>query len=212
MRTGLFLFALLIGLTACTGSKKTAKVPGDQTEELLKLMAGSYDSGAQAEADSNYYNISLHMYPIWQNDTKAKWLYVEQAIYTAQDKPYRQRVYKLTKEGGLYKSYVYTLKEESKFVGAWKTPELFNLIDQDALELRSGCEVVLKRVGKNHYKGETGEKSCESTLRGAAYATSIVELRDDEVLSWDQGWDWQGNQVWGATEGAYVFKKTRSPF
>ena len=54
-------------------------------------MAGSYSSAAQSQSDSEYKNIVLHMKPIWMDRTDGRWLYVEQAMQEAADKPYRQR-------------------------------------------------------------------------------------------------------------------------
>ena len=64
-----------------------------QLTSLFKMMQGSFNSQTQADQDSTYYNISLHMYPIWQE--KGNWLYVEQALNRMQDKPYRQRIYEV---------------------------------------------------------------------------------------------------------------------
>ena len=43
------------------------------------------------------------------------------------------------------------------------------------------------------------------TYERASYATSIVETTDSMILSWDQGWDSNDQQVWGAVDGAYIF-------
>ena len=70
-----------------------------------------------------------------------------------------------------------------------------------------GCEVILKNVGEKHYLGSTDEKSCPSLLYGASYATSEVEILNDKIISWDRGFDIDDNQIWGATNGGYVFNK-----
>ena len=66
---------------------------------------------------------------------------------------------------------------------------------------------LLKRIEPNYYKGKTGDNSCESTLRGASYARSEVEIFEDKIISWDRGFDAQSNYVWGAEKGGYVFNK-----
>lgn len=186
--------------------------PTIQTDEITglhEMMTGSYDSSDQAEEDSTYYNISLHMYPIWKNKTGGKYLYVEQALASMQDKPYRQRVYKLQKQSdGTIASYVYTLKNDSLFVGKWKDLEYFEKFGLSILDEREGCEVILKKT-MSGYEGSTQEDHCKSSLRGAAYATSIVSMTDRAITSWDQGFDKKGVQVWGATKGPYVFVKLK---
>ena len=75
--------------------------------------------------------------------------------------------------------------------------------------MKEGCQVTLKRDGKNKFSGATGDKTCPSELRGASFANSIVTVTKNEILSWDQGFDKEGKQVWGATKGGYRFIKMK---
>ena len=74
------------------------------------------------------------------------------------------------------------------------------------MDIRQGCEVVLSRNADGSYEGSTIDKNCKSTLRGASYATSKVRVEKGMITSWDQGFDDKDEQVWGATEGPYIFK------
>lgn len=67
---------------------------------------------------------------------------------------------------------------------------------------------MLKKSG-NQFAGATGDKTCPSELRGASYATSKVTVYPDKIVSWDQGFNAQGAQVWGATQGGYEFLKVK---
>jgi len=188
-------------------SKKTSITSEDKLSSLQDMMTGSYDSSLQAESDSTYYNISLHMYPIWKDRRDGKYLYIEQALASMQDKPYRQRVYKLEDLGdGRVVSHVYKLKNDSLFIGMWKTPQEFNKYGVSLLDIREGCEVVMSPV-EGGYTGSTVDDNCKSTLRGASYATSKVSMSASKITSWDQGFDDKGTQVWGAVAGPYVFDK-----
>lgn len=201
----LFTIALILGMTGCI-STKSIIIPTTETS-LIELMTGSFNSAEQVEADSTYYDITLQMYPIWIQD-KNNWLYVEQAVTGKQDKPYRQRIYKVVRDTeGAYQSIIYTLDEPENFIGKWKTPEYFDQFDESILKEREGCTVYLKKVGAGEYSGATLDDNCKSTLHGANYATSIVTVKKDVIVSWDQGFDAKGKQVWGATKGGYVFKK-----
>lgn len=206
----LLLFAMTLA-AACkqTKTKSPAENVDNDVNELFALMQGSYNSEKQSLADSTYYNISLHMYPIWEE--KGNWLYVEQAMNSMQDKPYRQRIYEVKRnENGQLTSYVYTLPNDSLWIGKWKTPEAFNDLSMENLRLRDGCEVVLTKKSDSSFVGTTQNGTCESTLRGASYAMSEVEITAKGITSWDQGFDSEGQQVWGATEGGYVFDKLRN--
>ena len=202
----LSLILLCLVFTSFSPITNNNSIEHNHIDELFALMQGSFNSEKQANEDQSFYNITLHMYPIWKDN--GHFLYVEQSVTQMQDKPYRQRVYELKEnENGSISSYVYTIPNDSLWIGKWKTPEAFDSLSKEDLELRNGCEVVLSRVTKNRYKGKTGDTSCESTLRGASYATSEVEIDSEKIVSWDRGFDADGNQVWGAEKGGYVFNK-----
>ena len=197
---------LVVAILLAVGCK-TSQNQSDSTElkELVSIMQGHYSSEKQALADKDYYNISLRMTPIWKS--KGNYLFVEQAIFDKQDKPYRVRIYKVSQRGNEFISEIYTLKDEKEWIGKWATPEAYDQLTEADIELKSGCEVVLKRTGKNRFEGATGDKTCPSELRGASWANSKVTVTKNTILSWDQGFDKDGKQVWGATKGGYEFIK-----
>ncbi len=189
----------------CCDSYKSVST-ADELNALQTLMTGSFDSSEQAASDDSYYNISLHMYPIWQSK-QGYWLYVEQALNSQQDKPYRQRIYQLEKlENGKFSSKVYTLENPKEAVGKWKTPAYFDQFDTSMLKERDGCAVILEKKG-NFYTGSTNEKDCKSTMRGASYATSEVTIKPTIIESWDRGFDANNEHVWGAEKAGYIFKR-----
>ncbi|TBV25453.1 hypothetical protein DMZ43_10915 [Meridianimaribacter sp. CL38] len=208
MKQFILSLAILASFYSCKDSQKTTestKTP-NHLEELFTIMQGSYNSEAQAKVDSTYFNISLHMYPIWKD--KGNYLYVEQALNARQNNPYRQRIYEVTKlNDSVYSSAIYTIENDSLWIGKWKTPQAFDSLSIHQVSKKEGCEVLLKRLDSNHFKGETGKKTCESTLYGASYATSEVEIFQDKIISWDRGFDDKGEHIWGAEKGGYIFNK-----
>ena len=54
------------------------------------------------------------------------------------------------------------------------------------------------RKQRDRFAGGTEGKGCASELRGAAYATSEVEILPDRMITLDRGWDAAGKQVWGS--------------
>lgn len=168
-------------------------------------MTGSFSSAAQASTDESYYDIDLHMQPVW-TDRPGHYLYVEQAVADSPREPYRQRVYKLERKGRKLISRVYELPEPQRFVGAHRRPALLDVIGPDDLTERTGCAVVLREESPGLYRGSTRKKRCKSSLRGATYATSRVSIAGGRwVQSWDRGFNDDDEQVWGATEGGYMF-------
>lgn len=174
---------------------------------LFTYMQGNFSSYEQALSDTSYLNITLSMQPIWQDRTDGKWLYVEQAVAGMQYRPYRQRVYQLVATGAnSFESRTFTLPTPEKFVGQGNNHKVFAQITPQDLLPRTGCTIYLTKKG-NSFTGATKGKGCPSDLRGAAYATSKVTITPTQLLSWDQGFNKSGKQVWGATKGAYRFNK-----
>ncbi|WP_298119831.1 chromophore lyase CpcT/CpeT [Flavobacterium sp.] len=207
MKKTIILLLTLITLFFSCNSTKTISNTADSSElkELLTIMQGQYSSEAHSKRDTSYFNISLRMVPIWKN--KGHYLYVEQAMFNKQEKPYRVRIYKISQHGNEFVSEIHTLKNEKEWIGKWKTPEAFDKLSETDIEVKQGCAVVLKRIDKNKFSGATGNKSCPSELRGASYASSIVTVTENEIISWDQGFDKNDKQVWGAEKGGYQFVK-----
>lgn len=189
----------------CSSTKMNSDKIKGNLNELVSIMQGNYSSEAHSKRDTTYFNISLRMVPIWKN--KGHYLYVEQAMFSKQEKPYRVRIYKISQRGDEFVSEIYTLKNEKDWIGKWKTPLAFDDLSEADIELKPGCEVVLKRISKNRFAGQTGMKTCPSELRGASYAMSKVTVTENEILSWDQGFDKNDQQVWGAEKGGYEFVK-----
>jgi hypothetical protein len=178
---------------------------------LVEWMTGSFSSEQQAAIDEGYRDIRLEMVRIWKDRTDGYWLYVEQAAATHLDRPYRQRVYHVTRqEDGSFRSEVYALPEPLRLAGEWRREQPLEELSPDELEVRTGCAVILLRQSEAVYAGETSGAGCTSTLRGASYATSVVEIRPDRITSWDRGFAGSGEQVWGAEMGPYVFLRKDS--
>lgn len=126
------------------------------------------------------------------------------------DKPYRQRVYHITlNDDATIASQVYELHAPMRFAGAWKKKSAGSLTT-DSLISREGCVILLHKNRDGDFAGSTHDKDCPSNLRGAAYATSEVVIRKDRMISWDRGWNADGQQVWGAEKGGYEFLKEKS--
>ena len=201
MRLSAVLITAGLCLYACTRQQ-------DDLGRLRDYLTGSFSSADQAAADSNFSDIRLEMAPVWENRTDGYWIYVEQASAGNLSKPYRQRIYRLTQENdSTFLSTVYTMPDPLRFAGAFKNKDLLQSLSPDSLTERDGCAVVLTRYSGDMFVGSTAGLNCDSDLRNAAYATSIVIVSKDQIYSWDRGYDINGNQVWGAEKGGYIFKK-----
>lgn len=202
----------LLWLTVTAAMSQAAVTePKDSTlETLARAMVGVYSSQEQAKKDpENYKDIRLHMVRIWSERKDGPWLYIEQAVAGRIDKPYRQRVYHLVaRPDGTVASEVYTLPGQPlAHAGDWQKPLPLADVKPEALSSRAGCSVILHRETNGTWTGATAPRGCPSDMHGAAYATSQVTLTDKTLESWDRGFDEHDKQVWGATEGPYIFRK-----
>ncbi len=204
---------MLAGLLALGGCARSDR---QNISEVRSNLVGSFDSSAQAAAEPEYFTITLHTAEVWPQRADGPWIYVEQAMAGMADKPYRQRVYRLSALPGSedrVKSEVFelpgTMDEVVKnYAGAWKLPEPLKGLTPDKLVAREGCAITLTRDEKSgSWIGSTAGDSCKSTLRGASYATSEVTMTKTMLQSWDRGFDASGKQVWGAVKGPYIFLK-----
>jgi len=180
--------------------------------ELIRLkdwMTGSFNSSEQAERDSNFFNINLEMVQIWKDRKDAFWLYIEQAAAQTLERPYRQRIYRFSKnDDGSFESAVYTFKKPLRFAGVWKEDDPLSHLTPDSLSERIGCAITLT-FKDGIFTGSTFGKKCSSQLRGATYATSEVRIEKKVLTSWDRGFDANDQQVWGAITGPYIFIKVK---
>jgi CpeT protein len=187
---------------------QTRKVSSKDLLTLRNLMAGTFNSEKQSLEDAEFFHISLIMQPIWEEEQDGYWMYVEQAMANSLDAPYRQRVYHLYQlDEYTLVSQVYEIREQEKFSEKTQQPNFSQLITKDHLIAKEGCGIYLSKTGKARFEGKTKEKDCPSTLRGASYTTSSAILTKNGMTSWDQGWNAEGEQVWGAMKGGYRFDK-----
>jgi CpeT protein len=198
---------VLLMLLSFFQTKAQNKIKESDLRNLYNLMIGSFSSENQSKEDSSYFDIRLKMVPMW-SESEYYWLYVEQAMATNENKPYRQRVYRISKfNDTTIESRVYTIKNGEQYFGEWKLENPLAGLTIDSLEERKGCSIFLNKINKNEFSGSTNKSDCESALKGASYATSFVNIYTDMIISWDRGFDKDDNQVWGAENGGYIFVK-----
>jgi hypothetical protein len=186
-----------------------AKQPvGGDVRQVAEWMAGTFASTAQSARDPQFRDVVLHIAPMWIDQPDARWFYVEQAMANAQDKPYRQRVYRLTEAGDGVESMIFELPGDPlQYAGAWRAQKPLDQLLPSMLVPKAGCAVRLKRADGQTWTGGTDGQGCPSSREGAAYTTSEVTLTATELRSWDRGFDAKGKQVWGSTAGPYIFVK-----
>jgi hypothetical protein len=190
-----------------------------EIRKLAGWMTGTFDTSAQVADDEKQKRPYKHMkavmnlVPIDIEGLSGQAFYLEQAAADALDKPYRQRVYLLTRKDGQLLNQIYKFKDAEKFVGAHKDTKKLQGLTLDQIALEEGCDVMWKKVTDTKYTGVAGaNKSCKSAWKGGATAASRVELTPSSLTSLDQGYDEAGKLVWGPPEGTvgHIFRKAKA--
>lgn len=215
IRRALVLVSVFPALLAlgCASSGPGPEAPRERTDaqfdRLVEWMTGSFSSADQAKQDDQYFDIRLKMVEIWpERRDDAVWIYVEQATATALNRPYRQRVYRVSRiDENRFESAVFELPTDPlAFAGWWETPDRFEQLQPENLTELTGCAVTLRYdADRDAFTGGTEEGSCPSSLRGASYVMSETTIDAQMLRTWDRGFDSDGRQVWGAAEGGYEF-------
>jgi len=191
---------------SCGTDQAVADSKGSDLDRLVTYMTGSFSSQKQAMDDSAYFDIRLEMVPIWKERSDAHWLYVEQAVASALDRPYRQRVYRVSQQDdATVLSAVYEMTDPLRFAGAWRLDVPLTGLTPDSLIEKDGCVIRLRAISDTLFVGSTNEGDCLSEYRGAHYTRSEVRITPGLLDSWDRGFDTTGTQVWGAEKGGYRF-------
>ena len=195
-----------------TAGEMTEMTEEEQKEAMAQRayewLTGRFDSVAQAMRQPSYFEIQLLGCEAKAEGLGDRVLYIEQAVVESADQPYRQRLYNIDaqiNEMGEIEviSTIYSLTLPDAYIGLCSDTNVSTL-SPSSYELREGCEVYLKWMD-DHFEGSTRGEGCLSELNGASYATSEVYLSDNLIRSWDRGYNAEGEQMWGAVDGAYEF-------
>ena len=215
-----FLLVPLLLLGACLPggghpiSEEPEEVAASTTpllERLDAFLTGRFDSSRQSEEQPQYFAIQLLGCSVEAPELGDRVLYIEQASMSALDEPYRQRLYVLEadEEAMTASTTVYSLEDPAAAVGACSHAEPVQFAQEDVM-LRGGCGVFLDwSEEEGVFEGGTQGQSCTSSLGGAAYADSEVWMDAEQIRSWDRGFDSNGAQAWGATDGPYEFLRQK---
>lgn len=209
-------FTIICLILVFFGTSNPAFSQDKELKSLGKLMVGSWDTFAQVEEDeandTKYKHIRalMHVVPVEIPQLKMGLAYyVENQDSANRPRPYRQRVYFLTRIDGKITLQIYKISQPEDLVNAHKNSSLLKKLTFDRLSKEEGCDLVYERK-ENIFKGKIIDaKSCKSTLRGAAYTYSESEISKDKWINLDQGFDEAGNHKWGPPPGTFghIFRR-----
>ncbi|GMH16702.1 hypothetical protein Nepgr_018543 [Nepenthes gracilis] len=189
----------------------------DHARLVAQSLCGEKNSREQASRDpENYFNLRMMTCPATEMVDGSKVLYFEQAFWRTPQKPFRQRFYTVKpclkemrcdvelsthaiRDMEEYKNYCDRSKDQRPL-----PEEVIGDIAEHLTTIHlSRCE----RGKRCLYEGATPPGGFPNFWNGATYCTSELSiLKNNEIHTWDRGYDDDGNQVWGVKVGPYEFK------
>ncbi|WP_164928520.1 chromophore lyase CpcT/CpeT [Gloeobacter violaceus] len=181
-----------------------------QVEEVVTRLTGIMTTTQQAQSDAARPDVRMTTCSVQLEGDKSKaiYLYQEQTMSNNLGAPYRQRLLRIaaSADGRAVESAGFKFVEAKPLAGLCAKPAAERLIAPMALDGDPTCTVRLVQAG-DKYMGTTPEGGCQSNVRGAARITNEITLYKEGMDTRDRGFDAQGNQVWGAKEEPYRFRR-----
>lgn len=186
---------------------------------LGKYVAGEFDNREQALAEPAWYvHLRLWQRPVDLFSEDSITLFAEQANIVNLDRPYRQRIMRLTagenSADAPLKIQYYMLKNPSALIGAGSNPDLLKTLTVEQLDLLPGCilTVTQQQLAPENFKftaNQPSETRCCFNYAGNNIQVSLgFAATATEFYSYDKGIDSEtGKATWGAILGPYRYTK-----
>jgi len=178
-----------------------------QAQAVAARLIGVMETSAQARVDPDAPNVRMTTCPVQLEDSEGIFLYQEQALLQGLYRPYRQRFLRIapSPDGKQVESKSFKPVDPQRWIGLCERPERDRTLQANDFS-DTGCSVFLVLVDKT-YIGKTQPEGCPTNFRGAVTITNTIFLHTTGMDTWDRGFDAQGNQVWGAQERPYEFRR-----
>ena len=180
---------------------------------LARWMASDFSNQEQAYANPPFFaHIRVCMRPLTSDFLGGTSLFLEQAYDFMLNQPYRLRVIKLSIVGDRIELENYKVKEQEKFYGASRNPELLSTLTPELVEKMSGCDMNVTWTG-NSFQGQIKPgKACIVERKGKiTYLDNSFVITDNKLTSYDRGRDPETDElVWGSIAGPFEFHPTQS--
>lgn len=178
----------------------------NHVEEVVSHLVGIMDTSAQSKLNPQRVNVQMTTCKVQLNDDlNSIYLYQEQALGNKLNQPYRQRILKIIPlENNVVESKAYKLTNEQEFINFCNQSESSKILQKTDLS-ESICSVFLRPV-VSIYIGETPSEGCVANVRGAVKITNKIILHSQGMDTFDQGFDAEGKQVWGAVNDSYQYR------
>lgn len=178
---------------------------------LASFLPGHWRSSKSTTEVVDPTPTTLHQVRFWADRPGEFWLYAEYSRESEEDRPYRQRVYRLGENAGRLLAIEYLLPgEPGRFAGEWRREKPFAGLSPADLVERAGCRVEFHE-GMFIFVGNTVGKACAPLAGNAAYEQVFHFVSSGVLKTWDRGFDAAGTQVSGSRVGHLDFRRVAPP-
>ena len=220
-----FAAALLCFACACTAPSPapTAMSPALDAREvsrptpqgqaamslLVRFLTGTWETIPQPENMGASTPQKLWHAPFWLDrvDHGERWVYAEYALPGAEDRPFRQRIYRFTESDGVITAAVFELPgPATRFVREWAKPQPFAAFKPADLEEQRGCRIRYLQQMDVIFNGGTAETTCPSGDPGAHHQRMEFFLTSSTLRTFESPRD-AADKVLGRPSGPSEFRK-----
>ncbi|ELR97952.1 chromophore lyase CpcT/CpeT [Gloeocapsa sp. PCC 73106] len=181
-------------------------------DTVVNYLVGTMDATTQPNPESEPVQVRMTtcIVQLEPSVRGSVLLYQEQALNNELLKPYRQRFLEITasEDKEIIESKSYRPNQPDSWSGFCSLHETERVITTDDLG-ESVCSVFLRPLA-TIYLGKTPPEGCPANVRGAVKITNTIILHSQGMETWDRGFDAQNNQVWGAKDQSYQFRKVKA--
>ena len=175
---------------------------------LARWMASDFSNQKQAYANPPFFaHIRVCMRPLPDELLNGTCLFLEQAYDYILDQPYRLRILRLSVVGESIELENFKVKEQERFFGASRNPEILSTLTTDLIEKMPGCDMDVVWTG-NSFQGQIKPgKACIVERKGrVTYLDNSFEITNNKLVSYDRGRDPDTDElVWGSIAGPFEF-------
>ena len=205
----LLIFVACVFFTHTTFGQ--VKLDSTDFERYIQNITGRFSTQLHQTFDSTKGDVMVRTI-VFKRTPDVVWLYTQQGEWVDNVYfPYRQRVY----AAELMDEYhirldIYSFKDDDDWWLVLDGPDAemwLQNIPSDGLIKKEGCSLYIYKDNLNAFRGSTNEDDCKGSFKGATYTTTEFVIYLHEVISWERGWDDDGNQKWGPTNGPYIYSK-----
>jgi hypothetical protein len=195
------------------------KLDSTDFETYIERITGRFSTRLHQSIDSTKGDVLVRTVEYADHDD-AVLLYTQQGEYfEGKFYPYRQRIYAIYQKDDYYIGLdIFALPNEEKYWDALTEVndgdttfvadlERLRAIPIDSLIYKDGCSINIYKDNLNGFRGSTTYDACRGSFKGATYTTTEFVIYPHEVISWERGWDDDGNQKWGPINGPYIYSK-----